>query len=107
MGTSAWQPAMNRRLRSTSRLATATTVELPVLRMAFQFLRAICAVLRMPQRSLFVVIDSCRNRAALFVSHAGRLGFQTLPFRGLGEWIVNQHGNRNREDPPDGRFPVP
>src|SRR6185503_15592836 len=47
---------MNWRLRSTSRLATATTVELPVLRMAFQFLRAICAVLRMPQRSLVFVM---------------------------------------------------
>src|SRR5262245_11710181 len=56
MGACAWHSAMNRRLRSRSRLPTATIVELPVLRIAFQFLRPIWAVLKKPQRSLFAVM---------------------------------------------------
>src|SRR3974390_1848145 len=46
---------MNWRARPTSRLATAATVALPGLEMAFQFFRAIWAVPRMPQRTLLLL----------------------------------------------------
>src|SRR4051794_40356217 len=41
---------MKRWARARSRLATATSVALPALRIAFQFLRAMLAEPRMPQR---------------------------------------------------------
>jgi hypothetical protein len=59
MGASAWQSAMNRRLRSISRLATAVTSEFPVSCIAFQFFLAMFAAPKMPHRSFFVfTIDS-------------------------------------------------
>src|ERR1035437_1562588 len=45
---------MNWRLRFTSRLATAVTTQLPELKIAFQFFRAMPAVLNIPNRSLFI-----------------------------------------------------
>jgi hypothetical protein len=45
---------MNWRLRSTSRLATAETTQLPELKTAFQFCRPMSAVLRNPIRNLFI-----------------------------------------------------
>ena len=48
---------MNLRLRAASRLATAVTTESPLSRMARQFFRAMSAVLKMPQRSLFIAFD--------------------------------------------------
>src|SRR6056297_2452729 len=50
IGTSASHSSMNAWARSAERLATATTRPLPLSRIAFQFLRAIPAVLRKPQR---------------------------------------------------------
>jgi hypothetical protein len=51
---------MNWRLRAASRLATAVTTELPLSRMARQFFRAMPAVLKMPQRSLFIGYKSLK-----------------------------------------------
>ena len=46
---------MYSRLRSASRLATAVTMALPELKMAFQFCRPILAVLKNPNRSCFII----------------------------------------------------
>src|SRR5579884_1614750 len=67
-GASAWHSSMNWRARSGSRLATATSAELPALRIAFQFLRAIWAVPRIPQRQSGVDISgglSCGHHYSL------------------------------------------
>src|SRR5262245_30628108 len=59
---------MNWRARSGSRLATATSAEFPALRIAFQFLRAMRAVPRIPQRQSVADIScnlSCQRHHGL------------------------------------------
>ncbi len=55
-GHAAWHAATNARLRSSERLATATSDALPARRIACQFFRAMPAVPRMPQRQTFDVM---------------------------------------------------
>src|SRR5258708_7344935 len=62
MGTWDWHSSMKREARSRSRLATATSLELPALRIAFQFLRAMFAVPRMPQRQMAVIYNPFPGR---------------------------------------------
>src|SRR5437588_517369 len=75
---------MKRPARALSRLATATRAELPALRIAFQFLRAMLAVPRMPQRQGGCAIswpfDGLKEQGAT-EQHTECGGEGTLPFR--------------------------
>src|SRR5689334_7417866 len=83
---------MNSRPRSTLRLATALTVELPLAWIAFQFLLAIFAVLKIPQRNLFMAWNQftvSRTRSRITSATRGSVpaadAYQTRrPFRSVG-----------------------
>src|SRR5438876_10688966 len=75
--------------RAVSRLATAVRVALPASRTAFQFLRAMLAVPRIPQRQTGVGIGSIRGGAGTVRRTRERVG--TVTRRGQGGRTAGLH----------------